>query len=89
MEHQPDLSWITHPHGHHREIGKPPGTGARNYALSLTAQIIPSHPWACPSQLAGQPDRGRQERLAAPLHARWRIHRKPDRSPTSSKRKSN
>ncbi len=43
MEHQPDLGWITHPHGHYREIGKPHGTASRNYALSLTAQIIPSH----------------------------------------------
>jgi hypothetical protein len=66
MEHQPDLGPITHPHGHYREIGKPHGTASRNYALSLTAQIIPSHRWARLSQLVGQSDRGRQERLAGP-----------------------
>ena len=31
MEHQPDLGWITDPYGHHREIGRPPGTAAANY----------------------------------------------------------
>ena len=40
MEHQPDLGWITDPYGHHREIGRPPGTAAPNYAWSLMAQVI-------------------------------------------------
>src|ERR1017187_10399207 len=35
MEHRPDLGWITDPYGHYREIGKPPSTASRNYALSL------------------------------------------------------
>jgi hypothetical protein len=60
MEHQPGLGWITDPYGHYREIGKPPGTASRNYALSLMAQVISSQRWGCPGQLAGQSDRARQ-----------------------------